>query len=496
MFTDLPSKYARFVCAMNLQKIKVLLCASWTFSIALDMSTHMSVSYLDTRIRLFHCGQIINLHLLAIPMYDSHTGEAMFNAIIPVLDVLCPDWKEVMLGVTTDGERKMTGSSKGMATRFQKVCSSGFMRVWCGLHQLDLVLQKAFKAARMGQFHSSMTSTIAYLRRQAKLIRTMNSTAPLLQDKRWESMLKCCTWFKSNRIKIATHLAMENPACKPPDKWWLCLTLIHLLSKRAVITFRSLESYTALVSEQVEALKRLSRDLLSVFGGRAVLDADRVNLVQLESNHVFSDDRTILVNPNTILDLLLDDGTFTIQILDSLGPDLAFELVKDFALVIANLVASVNIIEPERNNKNEALEGNTPPALPRDLIKLKGRDISALINLHRDRLHSRWSEVEIDMIEQEHAALTDLYASQAEFRRQIDEASSELKTVTAFEDAWKDVCGRFIDATSFCWRTCDYISCGKKKLSKSRLTNFSLEGALHSKQYDLLESLTGLEINE
>ncbi|KAF4129570.1 hypothetical protein GN958_ATG21240 [Phytophthora infestans] len=103
---DLPSKYARFVCAMSLQKIKLLLCAAWTFSVALDMSTHMSVSYLDTRIRLFHCGQIINLHLLAIPMYDSHTGEAMFNAIIPILDVLGPDWKEVMLGVTTDGERK------------------------------------------------------------------------------------------------------------------------------------------------------------------------------------------------------------------------------------------------------------------------------------------------------------------------------------------------------------------------------------------------------
>uniref|UniRef100_A0AAV1UCJ2 Uncharacterized protein n=1 Tax=Peronospora matthiolae TaxID=2874970 RepID=A0AAV1UCJ2_9STRA len=41
------AKYARFAVAIDLQKIAELLEQSWTFSIALDKTTHMSTSYLD-----------------------------------------------------------------------------------------------------------------------------------------------------------------------------------------------------------------------------------------------------------------------------------------------------------------------------------------------------------------------------------------------------------------------------------------------------------------
>ena len=34
------AKYARFACAVNLQKISELLQETWTFAVALDMSTH------------------------------------------------------------------------------------------------------------------------------------------------------------------------------------------------------------------------------------------------------------------------------------------------------------------------------------------------------------------------------------------------------------------------------------------------------------------------
>ncbi|CAI5705913.1 unnamed protein product [Peronospora farinosa] len=44
------AKYARFDVVINLQKIVELLKQSWTFSIALDMSTHMRTSYLAIRL--------------------------------------------------------------------------------------------------------------------------------------------------------------------------------------------------------------------------------------------------------------------------------------------------------------------------------------------------------------------------------------------------------------------------------------------------------------
>ncbi|ETI53079.1 hypothetical protein F443_03921 [Phytophthora nicotianae P1569] len=63
------------------------------------MSTYLSISYLDVRIRVYYNEIILNLHLLAIPMHEGHTGEAMFDAVVPVLDVRCPNWRDVMLGI-------------------------------------------------------------------------------------------------------------------------------------------------------------------------------------------------------------------------------------------------------------------------------------------------------------------------------------------------------------------------------------------------------------
>ena len=47
----------------------------WDFLIDLDMSTHQDVLYLDIRIRLYWQGDIPNLHLVYIPVFNRHTGE-------------------------------------------------------------------------------------------------------------------------------------------------------------------------------------------------------------------------------------------------------------------------------------------------------------------------------------------------------------------------------------------------------------------------------------
>ena len=49
--------------AINLQTIAELLEQSWTFYIALEMSTHLSTSYLDIRLRLHLLKySILNVH--------------------------------------------------------------------------------------------------------------------------------------------------------------------------------------------------------------------------------------------------------------------------------------------------------------------------------------------------------------------------------------------------------------------------------------------------
>ncbi|ETN13044.1 hypothetical protein PPTG_07990 [Phytophthora nicotianae INRA-310] len=440
------------------------------------MSTYLSISYLDVRIRVYYNEIILNLHLLAIPMHEGHTGEAMFDAVVPVLDVRCPNWRDVMLGITTDGERKMTGVNKGLATRFQKVCRSGFMRVWCGLHQLDLALQNTFKAAMKGRFFGYMTQTIAYLRRQGTLIRQMDTTAPLFQDTRWEL------------IATVQYLVYETPS--NIDSTFRC--------QNTVITFRSLEGTTALVTEQMAQMKKLSSDIQIMFGVRAVGDEDNSELDNRPTTLSLAENNAMVCDHAKILDLLQDNGSFAIKILDTIGTDAATLLASDLASVMATFVERVNSIEPKRNEKNEPVEGELPPSLPREFVKLQGRDLSALILKHRDRMAPHWTGEQIDAIEQEHSALCDQYRRHEQFRRSID---NDIEKVCTFEDAWNNADGkspilkRFAGglATTFPGTSTvesDFsILKWEKPPSKSRLTSFSLEGLLHAKQFALLNSI-------
>ena len=74
-------------------------------------------------------------------MYESHTGENIFLLISKFLDAICPNWKKKMISVSKDGASNMHGRHQGAITRLNEVCSEGFYQIWCGAHQLVLVVQ-------------------------------------------------------------------------------------------------------------------------------------------------------------------------------------------------------------------------------------------------------------------------------------------------------------------------------------------------------------------
>ena len=83
---------------------------------------------------------IVNVHLLSVPVYERHTASVIFYTAAKDFDVLCPSWKDSIIGVLKDGERKMTGRISGVAVRLQNIAKPGFIHIWCGAHQLDIVL--------------------------------------------------------------------------------------------------------------------------------------------------------------------------------------------------------------------------------------------------------------------------------------------------------------------------------------------------------------------
>ena len=91
----------------------------------------------------------------------------------------------MVVSISTDGERKMTGRIQGVANCFEQATLPGFFRIWCGLHQLGLKLQSFFVSLMGEQFYFSLTSLIAYQRRPKNLIKDMNTKAPTVSVTRW-----------------------------------------------------------------------------------------------------------------------------------------------------------------------------------------------------------------------------------------------------------------------------------------------------------------------
>ena len=162
---------ARYICAMAYQMISDLLKSVWAFSIALDGGNKSSTSYLDVRLR-FSVNEVMhNIHLVALPMRERHTGQYMFNIVSDLLGVLCENWESKLIGITSDGKR------------LTQVSLPGCYRVWCAAHQMDLVVQKIFLKLCSDSFVSNVMSMTGHLRRQTNLI-LGTFVANLLEDLR------------------------------------------------------------------------------------------------------------------------------------------------------------------------------------------------------------------------------------------------------------------------------------------------------------------------
>lgn len=142
------SNYAKLIAAMSLKRISLSLKHSvcWAFSIAFDGATVIASSYIDVRVFYYDLINIKNYHVLAIPIYDEHSGEKMYNLISRLLYTLVGEsWKLKLIGIATDGAANIIGIIQGTITRIKNVCESVVYRIWCVTHQLDLVVQDVFE---------------------------------------------------------------------------------------------------------------------------------------------------------------------------------------------------------------------------------------------------------------------------------------------------------------------------------------------------------------
>ena len=67
-----------------------VLDAVWAFSIAVDGGKKSCVSYLDIRARFCIGPRLFNVHGVALPVYEIHSGENIAISIAEFFHALCP----------------------------------------------------------------------------------------------------------------------------------------------------------------------------------------------------------------------------------------------------------------------------------------------------------------------------------------------------------------------------------------------------------------------
>jgi hypothetical protein len=159
----------------------------WAFSIAIDAGNNAGTAYLDLRMRCYFRSTMQNVRLVAIPMRERHTGDYQYDLIVAALDV-APEWRYQLIGVATYGASAMTGCIQGMCTRLERECHTPIFQIWCGAHQLDLVIKKAFNRLCSDKFLTTLTAATGHLRRQPNLQVEMKSICPTFVSTRWISM--------------------------------------------------------------------------------------------------------------------------------------------------------------------------------------------------------------------------------------------------------------------------------------------------------------------
>ena len=74
------------------------------------------------------------------------------------------------------------------------------IRVWLGLHQLDLVMRHVFKLALDDEFLAILTRLTDHLLPQQNLISEIACTCPIVADTRWLSMPSVTSWLTLKRM--------------------------------------------------------------------------------------------------------------------------------------------------------------------------------------------------------------------------------------------------------------------------------------------------------
>lgn len=505
---DIVISTVRIVCALNFQMLRDILEKTWAFSIAFDGGDKSDTSYLDIRLRFAWRTDLKNVHLCAIPMYESHTGEYMAGLIKKFLVAICPNWQKKLIGIASDGTSSMTGRFKGAVTRLENLSSFSLYRVWCGAHQLDLVIQAALKLLLNKRFIALTTAVTKHLRKQKNLVLSMRSKCPRFVETRWLSMGRLLVWLVLKRVTLQKYFADKQPDCSPPIEWWIVVLSLSPIIALVNKTCRRLQGKTTTVGDQRICFTELHAKLctLAKIANGEIQQANQQDAA-FSCACVWTRGQYI-VRMKNVIDFIQDQGIYSMKTLEALKQEASVDNGSNFAepsadssayyntLVslgqfLVNIAHGVSVLVAERGSDNAPATDDEmlPPLLPHSIATLPPREFAKILLRHEQRLLATFQEEEpTTKLEREFHSLREdqgiLSGTDEVFQRAWAPLQNKYPLLIRFFGGLASVFAGSSTVES------DFSIIGyEKDPFRSCLSNFSLEGIMQCKEHKQLSKL-------
>uniref|UniRef100_M4BQY7 DUF4371 domain-containing protein n=1 Tax=Hyaloperonospora arabidopsidis (strain Emoy2) TaxID=559515 RepID=M4BQY7_HYAAE len=354
-------QFIRALVVSNLKRIADFMgdASVWAFSFACNSSTHRGQSFFDMRLRFCYRSVLVNLNLFAIPMFDRHTSQIIFDTVCKFMDALYGSGRGKLLCVASDGKNAMTGCHAGSVTQLCAVAEHLVLRIWCAPHQIDLKM----KHSSANVFHSEWVAKAhafsVFLRAQNSLITEMNVKCPKLTF-RWVQYGIVLIFFITHRRRMVNYAADHQKFVPPSPFWWIMTyaasPAISSVNKTVVV----LQNKAILIAQQYEHIVNLIGSLVAIFSIGSTDEPMDGYLVNGSMRIAYAD----------IVAHIEHQGSWPMQLLAALSDDEKLDVVREVTTYAMNLVLGLQSVRAEYDANNLPRAQDAPPVLPAHLVKL------------------------------------------------------------------------------------------------------------------------------
>jgi hypothetical protein len=463
VWTDLVDDYAQVATLSSLTLLASLMSSSWAFSIGFhgrESGGHGS-QVIDVRVRFLASSTLHDFHLCCLGADETHAK------LLRVMSVLCPDWADRLMGISVAGD-VLASTALSRAIRWLQD-SVALMRgtlyaTWDGHALVKRAFLELFQQLQGGAFATTFRRFKAYVKSQARLIQEIGHEPqpPQKSDREQDGMvmeiIATAHWFTAKRVRIRKFVEEEcelSMTSRPSEAWWLCLAIFDWIATPTETAMHTIAVQLARLapSEQLTLLQELDSEIASAFRV-----TDHVNTgTGAISNSVeyLSSHGAFAATKTGVLEFIVELGSFVNSLLTSFRHEELDVTLESLGTSIASFVETLRqgiihghgylkLMESDAADGVDRMARPPPPVLPQDFVKLNGKEFSTQLAKHRQQLRTRFSEEELDMMEQEHLALKRAIREK-EFRAWATSTNdaAQVDRLEQFDSTWAKTTGRF-----------------------------------------------------